>query len=76
MILEPQENIISRAQSPMEGDTFENGDQRVTVCSVSDGVVRYQYFGRDGVRDLQLSLEDWHRLAQKSIESGADFMPA
>lgn len=72
MILEPQENIVARAQDPKEGDSYTNGDDRVTVTSVSDGVVRYQYHHRQGVRNLELTVEQWHRLVRKSIEGGAE----
>jgi hypothetical protein len=72
MILEPQENIIARAQDPKEGDTYTHGDDRVTVASVGDGVVRYQYFHRAGVRDLEVETHVWHSIVRKSIEGGAE----
>jgi hypothetical protein len=72
MIQEPLETIISRAQSPKEGDTYTMGDDRVTVQSVGDGLVRYVYCARFGPHNLHMTIEDWHHAVRASVMRGAE----
>lgn len=72
MIQEPLETIISRAQSPKEGDTYTIADDRVTVQSVSDGLVRYVYHARFGPQNHHMTIKDWHHAVRATVMRGAE----
>ena len=68
--------ILQRAKTPREGDRFLKGESTVTVTAVGDGQVWYAVVhGNHPAHNCCEMIEDYCRLADKTIANGAQFEP-
>jgi hypothetical protein len=65
-----------REREGRPGDRFDHNGCTVEVESRADGNVYYRASGKHGNHDCQNTIEEFHRLVTKAMDTGAKFTPA